>query len=276
MAFCSFITMASMRISVWNVNSARTRLDRMVGFLTRRNIDVLAVQETKCRDNQFPTAAFEEMGYSVAHHGLNQWNGVAIISRVGLDDVEVGFDGQPGFSKDPFALPTREARHIAATCKGVRVHSLYIPNGREISDPHFEYKLEFLEALRQDAFATLADDPTALVMMGGDFNIAPRNEDVWDMRAFAGKTHVTEAERGAFSALENTGMKDVTRQFTEGQWTYWDYQQGRFQRGEGMRIDFQLASPALAKVASAAEIDVAERAAKGASDHAPLIVDYAL
>lgn len=265
-----------MRISVWNVNSARSRLDRMVGFLTRRDIDVLAVQETKCRDDQFPTAAFEKIGYEVAHHGLNQWNGVAIISRVGLDDVCIGFPGQPGFSKDPFATPALEARHIAATCGDVRVHSLYIPNGREISDPHFEYKLEFLETLRQDAFATLADNPEALVMMGGDFNIAPRNEDVWDVRAFAGKTHVTEAERAAFSALESAGMKDVTRQFTEGQWTYWDYQQARFQRGEGMRIDFQLASPALAKVASTAEIDTEERAAKGASDHAPLIVDYDL
>ncbi|KAA9225944.1 exodeoxyribonuclease III [Corynebacterium amycolatum] len=263
-----------MRICVWNVNSARTRLDRMVEMLRRNDIDVLAVQETKCRDDQFPTAAFEELGYQVAHHGLNQWNGVAIISRVGLEDIQAGFPGQPGFNKDPDATPTLEARHIAATCGGVRIHSLYIPNGRDITDLHFEYKLEFLERLRQHIIATLDDDPEATFMMGGDFNIAPTDGDVWSMAAFAGKTHVTPPERAAFYALEQAGMKEVTRQFTPNQWTYWDYKAGRFFKDEGMRIDFQLASPALAAKASAGFIDIEERQGKGASDHAPVIVDY--
>ena len=263
-----------MRICVWNVNSARTRLDRMVEMLRRNDIDVLAVQETKCKDDQFPTAAFEELGYQVAHHGLNQWNGVAIISRVGLDDIQAGFPGQPGFNKDPDATPALEARPIAATCGGVRVHSLYIPNGRDITDPHFEYKLEFLEQLRQHIIATLDDDPEATFMMGGDFNIAPTDGDVWSMAAFAGKTHVTPPERAAFYALEQAGMKEVTRQFTPNQWTYWDYKAGRFFKDEGMRIDFQLASPTLAAKASAGFIDIEERQGKGASDHAPVIVDY--
>lgn len=246
----------------------------MVEMLRRNDIDVLAVQETKCKDDQFPTAAFEELGYQVAHHGLNQWNGVAIISRVGLEDIQAEFPGQPGFNKAPDATPALEARHIAATCGGVRVHSLYIPNGRDITDPHFEYKLEFLERLRQHIIATLDDDPEATFMMGGDFNIAPTDGDVWSMAAFAGKTHVTPPERAAFYALEQAGMKEVTRQFTPNQWTYWDYKAGRFFKDEGMRIDFQLASPALAAKASAGFIDIEERQGKGASDHAPVIVDY--
>lgn len=263
-----------MRICVWNVNSARRRLERMQEFLTHADIDVLAIQETKCRDDQFPTAAFNELGYEVAHHGLNQWNGVAILSRVGLTDVRVGFPNQPGFNKDPLGEPKLEARHISANCGGVRVHSVYVPNGREISDPHFEYKLEFLEYLRQMAFADLAHDPEAKFMIGGDFNIAPLDEDVWDMAAFVGKTHVTPPERAAFRALGDSGMQEVTRRFTPGQWTYWDYQQGRFFKEEGMRIDFQFASPALASLAKSAHIDKNERAASGASDHAPVIVDY--
>lgn len=272
--FRSPFTIVDMRICVWNVNSARTRLDRMVEMLRRNDIDVLAVQETKCRDDQFPTAAFEKLGYQVAHHGLNQWNGVAIISRVGLDNIQAGFPGQPGFNKDPDATPALEARHIAATCGGVCVHSLYIPNGRDITDPHFEYKLEFLERLRQHIIATLNDDPEATFMMGGDFNIAPTDSDVWSMAAFAGKTHVTPPERAAFYALEQAGMKEVTRQFTPNQWTYWDYKAARFFKDEGMRIDFQLTSPALAATASAGFIDIKERQGKGASDHAPVIVDY--
>lgn len=180
-----------MRICVWNVNSARTRLERMAGLLERHDVDVLAVQETKCRDHQFPAARFEELGYRVAHHGLNQWNGVAIISRVGLDDVVTGFPGQPGFTKDQKVEQLAEARHIAATCGGVRVHSVYVPNGREVGDPHYDYKLRFLEALRDAGKASLDDDPAHKAMIGGDFNIAPRDEDVWDMAFFEGKTHVT-------------------------------------------------------------------------------------
>ena len=263
-----------MRICVWNVNSARTRLERMAGLLERHDVDVLAVQETKCRDHQFPAARFEELGYRVAHHGLNQWNGVAIISRVGLDDVVTGFPGQPGFTKDQELEQLAEARHIAATCGGVRVHSVYVPNGREVGDPHYDYKLRFLEALRDAGKASLDDDPAHKAMIGGDFNIAPRDEDVWDMAFFEGKTHVTGPERAAFGALQEAGFRDVTRPWTEGQWTYWDYQQLRFQKRQGMRIDFQLATPALAETVTGAFIDREERKGKGASDHAPVIVDY--
>ena len=263
-----------MRICVWNVNSARTRLERMAGLLERHDVDVLAVQETKCRDHQFPAARFEELGYRVAHHGLNQWNGVAIISRVGLDDVVTGFPGQPGFTKDQKVEQLAEARHIAATCGGVRVHSVYVPNGREVGDPHYDYKLRFLEALRDAGKASLDDDPAHKAMIGGDFNIAPRDEDVWDMAFFEGKTHVTGSERAAFEALQEAGFRDVTRPWTEGQLTYWDYQQLRFQKRQGMRIDFQLATPALAETVTGAFIDREERKGKGASDHAPVIVDY--
>ena len=263
-----------MRICVWNVNSARTRLERMAGLLERHDVDVLAVQETKCRDHQFPAARFEELGYRVAHHGLNQWNGVAIISRVGLDDVVTGFPGQPGFTKDQELEQLAEARHIAATCGGVRVHSVYVPNGREVGDPHYDYKLRFLEALRDAGKTLLDDDPAHKAMIGGDFNIAPRDEDVWDMAFFEGKTHVTPPERAAFEALQEAGFRDVTREHTEGQWTYWDYQQLRFQKRQGMGIDFQLATPALAETVTGAFIDREERKGKGASDHAPVIVDY--
>ncbi|MEJ6020295.1 exodeoxyribonuclease III [Corynebacterium sp. H113] len=265
-----------MRICVWNVNSARTRVTRMAEVLQRHEIDVMAVQETKCKDNQFPTEVFTDLGYEVAHHGLNQWNGVAILSRVGIDDVTVGFPDQPGFHKDPAEEQALEARHIAATCGGVRVHSVYVPNGREIDDPHFTYKLDFLARLRAACIASLDDDPSLKAMVGGDFNIAPLDEDVWDMAAFEGKTHVTPAERAAFQSLQDTGFKDVTRQFTEGEWTYWDYQKLRFQKRQGMRIDFQLASPALAETTTGAFIDREERKGKGASDHAPVIVDYSL
>lgn len=265
-----------MRLATWNVNSARPRIDRIVDELKRQSIDVLAMQETKCRDDQFPEEAFREAGYEVAHHGLNQWNGVAIASRIGLGDVRAGFGGQPGFAKDPDAEQPPEARHIAATCGGVRVHSLYVPNGREIGDRHYDYKLRFLEALAGRCRDALDDDPDLRAVLVGDFNIAPRDEDVWDIGFFEGRTHVTAPERDAFAALEDAGFVDVTRRFTEGGWTYWDYQAGRFDRGQGMRIDFQLASPALAATAAGGFIDVDERIGKGCSDHAPVIVDYAV
>jgi hypothetical protein len=173
------------RLATWNVNSIRTRVDRVVGFLERSDVDVLALQETKCRDDQFPSAAFEALGYEVAHVGLNQWNGVALLSRVGLDDVRVGFEGVPSWSSKEGVEPAREARAIGATCGGVRVLSLYVPNGRQLGDPHLAYKLEWLEALRADAAGWLATDPDAQVALVGDWNIAPQDDDVWDMGVFA-------------------------------------------------------------------------------------------
>ncbi|MGP6174683.1 exodeoxyribonuclease III [Corynebacterium sp. A21] len=263
-----------MRIASWNVNSARTRVDRMVDFLVRQDVDVLAVQETKCTDEQFPTARFEELGYEVAHFGLSQWNGVAIISRVGLADVEKHFPAQPGFDKDPTKEQAIEARAIGATCGGVRVWSLYVPNGREIADPHYDYKLRWLFALGIHVSDTLQADPAAKLVFCGDYNIAPRDEDVWDLNFFEGKTHITEPERASFEGLLERGLTEVSRQFTEGRYTYWDYKGMRFQKGEGMRIDFHLATAALAGTATGGLIDVEERSTKGASDHAPVIVDY--
>lgn len=262
-----------MRIVNWNVNSVRTRVDRMVEFLLRHDVDVLAVQETKCRDEQFPYARFEEHGYRVAHLGLSQWNGVAIISRVGLSDVQLRFPGQPGFDKDPQAEQAVEARAIGALCGGVRVWSLYVPNGREIADPHYDYKLRWLLALRNHVADSLAADPAEKLLLLGDFNIAPTDSDVWDIAAFEGRTHITEPERVAFTDLIEAGLQETNP--GPGTFTYWDYKGARFLKGEGMRIDFQLASPALAATAGESFVDVEERGGTGASDHAPVIVDYA-
>ncbi len=258
-----------MRLATWNVNSIRTRVDRVVAFLERSGTDVLAMQETKCRDDQFPLAAFTAAGYEVAHHGLSQWNGVAVASRVGLSDVEVGFPDMPTWG-DP---PTTEARALGVSVAGVRVWSLYVPNGRELTDPHYVYKLDWLAALRTAAAEQLVRDPGAQVALVGDWNIAPRDEDVWDMTAFAGSTHVSDPERAAFAALLAAGYTEVTRPYTPGAYSYWDYQRLRFPRNEGMRIDLALASPALAARVRGAHIDRDERKGKGASDHVPVVVD---
>lgn len=253
----------------------RARTDRVVDWLTRTGTDVLAMQETKCKDEQFPYARFEDLGYQVAHVGLNQWNGVAVVSRVGLTDVQIGFDGQPGFSKDPEVSPVCEARAIGATCGGVRVWSLYVPNGRELTDPHYAYKLDWLAKLRADAQRWLAADPDTPIALVGDWNVAPTDEDVWDPAFFEGKTHTSQPERDAFHAFADAGFTDVVRPHTPGPgvYTYWDYTQLRFPKKQGMRIDFVLGSPALAARVGGASIDREERKGKGASDHAPVIVD---
>jgi len=258
------------RIATWNVNSIRSRIDRALGVLQRHDLDVLALQETKCKDEQFPLDRFTDAGYEVAFHGLNQWNGVAIISRVGLEDVQVGFEGMPTWGEPD---PVAEARAMGATCGGVRVWSLYIPNGRDLENPHLTYKLDWLAALRGTAAGWLADDPEAQICLMGDWNVAPTDEDVWDPAFFEGKTHVSPPERAAFSAMVDAGYADVVRPHTEGQFTYWDYTQLRFPKKQGMRIDFALASPALAARVSDASIDREERKGKGASDHAPVLVD---
>jgi len=261
-----------MRIATWNVNSIRARAERIGAWLDRSDADVLAIQELKCKDSQFPRAIFDERGYEVAFHGLNQWNGVAIASRVGLDDVEIGFDDMPGFGEDSAV----EARAISAVAGGVRVYSLYVPNGRELDHPHYAYKLAWLERLRAVAAARLAADGEERFVLTGDFNVAPLDEDVWDMAEFDGATHVSAPERAAFQALVDAGLTETSRPFTPGPgvYTFWDYQKLRFPKKEGMRIDFQLASPALAATATAGMIDREERKGKGASDHAPVIVDY--
>lgn len=258
-----------MRIATWNVNSIRSRIDRVAAWLERSDVDVLAIQETKARDDQFPLERFEALGYEVAHHGLSQWNGVAVVSRVGLDDVQVGFDGMPGWGEPAAA----EARAISALCDGVRVWSLYVPNGRSLDDPHLGYKLSWLEALAVAGRGWLADDPEARIALLGDWNIAPTDDDVWSPAFFEGRTHTSPAERAAFSAVVDAGYEDVVRPHTNepGTFTYWDYTQLRFQKRQGMRIDFALCSPALAKRVVGAAIDREERKGKGASDHAPVV-----
>jgi len=260
-----------MRIATWNVNSVRSRIERVEAFVQRHEIDVLALQETKARDDQWPTMGLEAMGYEVATLGHNQWNGVAIVSRVGLEDVQHGFDGMPGYG-EPLAA---EARAIGATCGGVRMWSLYVPNGRKPDDPHYHYKLEWLAALHANAASWLAADPSAQIALGGDWNIAPFDEDVFDIAQFATSTHVTPPERAAFQAVVEAGYADVVRPHTPGPdvYTYWDYYRQRFERNRGLRIDFVLSSPALAARVTGATIDREERAGTGASDHAPVIVD---
>jgi exodeoxyribonuclease III len=269
------------RLATWNVNSIRTRVDRVTAWLQRRDVDVLALQETKCRDDQFPEARFTELGYQVAHVGHSQWNGVAVVSRVGLEDVEVGFPGMPAWSSgkedaEGVVEPAvAEARALGATCGGVRVWSLYVPNGRALQDPHYRYKLDWLGALREAAAGWLAADPGAQVALTGDWNIAPQDDDVWDMGVFATSTHVSEPERAAFRSVVDAGFADLVRPYTPGPgvFTYWDYTQLRFPRREGMRIDFLLGSHALEQRVSGALIDREERKGKGASDHAPVVVE---
>lgn len=268
-----------LRIATWNVNSIRTRVDRVVDWLQRADVDVLAMQETKCSDEQFPTMPFAGAGYEVVHSGFDQWNGVAIASRVGLDDIQIGFDGQPMWAKGdgPFRA---EARALGATCNGVRVWSLYVPNGRTLTDPHYVYKLQWLAALRDTARSWLTDNPAAQIALTGDWNIAPQDDDVWDIKVFEDSTHVSESEREAFQAIVDAEFTDVVRPFAPGPgvYTYWDYTQLRFPKREGMRIDFILASPGLAQRVVHAEIARDERKTGKdrigtPSDHAPVLAD---
>jgi exodeoxyribonuclease III len=256
-----------MRFATWNVNSLRARIDRVEAFLQRHDVDVLALQETKAREDQLPLMGLQSLGYDVAAAGYSQWNGVAILSRVGIEDVEVGFPDMPTWGEPAAA----EARAIGATCGGVRVWSLYVPNGRKIDDPHYVYKLDWLARLR-DAAGAWSASPTALV---GDWNIAPHDEDVYDMAAYDGSTHVTAPERAAFEAVLEAGYTDVVRPHDPGPnaFTYWDYYRQRYERNRGMRIDFVLGSPSLSARVTGAFVDRDERAGTGASDHAPVVVD---
>jgi exodeoxyribonuclease-3 len=257
------------RIATWNVNSLRSRIARVEDLLHRHDIDVLAVQETKAREDQLPLMGLQSLGYEVAAAGLDQWNGVAIISRVGLADITVGFDGAPGWG-DPLVT---EARAIGATCAGVRLWSLYVPNGRKPDDPHYVYKLDWLARLH-DAAGGWVGQPTVLA---GDWNIAPTDEDVFDITRFEKTPHMTPPERAAFQRFLDSGYVDLVRPHVPGPdgFTYWDYYRQRFERNRGMRIDFLLGSPALADRVTTAFVDREERGAQGTSDHAPVVVDIA-
>jgi len=254
------------RLVTWNVNSLKVRLERVEMWLAECQPDVVCMQETKLADTAFPTMAFSALGYESAHHGEGRWNGVSILSRVGLDDVVFGFgDGQPA---DP------EARLITATCGGVRVMSAYVPNGRALDHEHFQYKLAWLDRLlgHLDAVAAPAD-PVALC---GDFNIAPADRDVWDAAALVDSTHVSVPEREALGRLLDWGLTDVFRDLypdTERLFSWWDYRAGNFHKGIGMRIDLVLGSKAFAERVRWALIDRNARKGKQPSDHAPLVVD---
>jgi exodeoxyribonuclease-3 len=257
---------ADVRIATWNVNSIRQRMPRLLPWLDERQPDVVCLQETKLADDKLADllgSELEQRGYAVAAHGEATWNGVAILSRVGLDDVDAGLPGGPGF-------PHQEARAVAATCGGVRVVSVYVPNGREPDSDHYRYKLAWLAALRE----MIAAGPEATVVCG-DMNIAPTDEDVFDPDAYAGQTHVTAPERAALAALQELGLHDIVRDRWphERVFTYWDYRAGMFHQDCGMRIDLVLASAPVADRVRAAWVDRQARKGKGPSDHAPVIVD---
>ncbi|NYV78145.1 exodeoxyribonuclease III [Streptomyces sp. UH6] len=256
-----------MRIATWNVNSITARLPRLLAWLESSGTDVLCLQEAKVAEEQFPFEPLRELGYEAAVNATGRWNGVAILSRAGLEDVVKGLPGDPGYEG------VQEPRAISATCGPVRVWSVYVPNGREVGHPHYAYKLEWFEALR----AAVAGDaqgsrPFAVL---GDYNVAPADEDVHDVAAFEGLTHVTPAERAALASLRETGLEDVVPRPLkyDRPFTYWDYRQLCFPKNRGMRIDLVFGNQAFAKATEDAYVDREERKGKGASDHAPVVVD---
>ena len=264
-----------MRIATWNVNSLPSRLPRLLGWLASTQPDVVVLQETKIAQDAFPVEELAAAGYEAAHRGEGRWNGVALLSRVGIDALETDLPGAPGFP-DPAAPP--EARYIAATCAGVRVAGVYVPNGRTPADPHYDYKLRWLAALAEHLGPVAAADAPFAVL--GDFNVAPADDDVWDIAAFAGSTHVTAAERDALAQLRALGLADVVPTISKGPhpYTFWDYRAGSFHKAMGMRIDLVYANAALVARVRAAYVDREARkpGVKGTpppSDHAPVVVD---
>jgi exodeoxyribonuclease-3 len=251
-------------IATWNVNSLKARLERVTQWVIENTPDVLCMQETKMKNDVFPTSVFSELGYESAHFGQGQWNGVAIISRVGLENVI------PNFA--PTIEPDGEARIISATCGGVKVVSVYVPNGRALDNDHYTYKLEWMKKLKQHA--TKIAKPTEDLVIGGDFNIAPTDDDVWDITKFEGATHVSAPERKAFNSLCEWGLTDVYRDMHPEPkvFSWWDYRNGSFHKGEGMRIDFLLATKSLAKRAKSSEIDRNARKGEKPSDHVPVMI----
>jgi exodeoxyribonuclease-3 len=254
------------RVATWNVNSIKQRLPRLLAWLDQREPDVVCLQETKLTDEAFDRLLSDELatrGYAIARHGEAQWNGVAILSRMGLDDAVVGIADAPGF-------PSPEARAVSATCGGIRVYCVYVPNGREPDSEHYRYKLAWLAALGE----MVGDGPQA-TMVCGDMNIAPADIDVFDPGAYVGRTHVTPPERNALAQLRDLGLRDVVRDRwpTERVFTYWDYRAGMFHQDLGMRIDLVLATATVAGRVQAAWVDRQARKGSGPSDHAPVIVD---
>jgi exodeoxyribonuclease-3 len=251
------------RIATWNVNSLSARLDKVWWWIDRARPDVLLLQETKLADAAAPTAAFAARGYQLAHHGEGRWNGVAIASRVGLENVT-----------SRFGDPAGEARMISAVCGGVRVVSIYAPNGRTLDSEPYREKLAWYERLA--AWLVASCVPGDAIVLGGDFNIAPTDADVWDATACHGGTHVSAPERAAFQKLVDWGLVDAYRLKCDApeRFTWWDYRAGMFYKNYGMRIDHLLVTSSLAQRVVGAEIDrVARKGKPTPSDHAPEFID---
>jgi exodeoxyribonuclease III len=256
------------RIASWNVNSIRSRADHVARWLDRHQPDVVALQETKCTEAAFPAEVFTRRGYEVVHHGHDHWNGVAVASRVGLADVQTGF---PGTQRPPFD----EARLVTATCGDVRVSSVYVPNGRELDDPHYLFKLVWLERLRGFAAAEL--DAGAPLVLVGDFNVAPTDLDIYDPVRWRRRTHASPPERAAIAALADLGLCDPHRHRdpSPGLFTWWSYRPGMFEANRGLRIDLALVAPAVSSRVLGAWVDREARAESQPSDHAPVVLDLA-
>lgn len=258
-----------MRVATWNINSIRTRVDQVLCWADANEADVLLLQETKCGDSDFPFASFEAAGYEVAHHGVNHWNGVAIVSRVGLDNPVGGFDGH---QREPFDEP----RLLAATCGGIRMWSVYVPNGRELDNPHYLYKLVWLERLRAELALVGAVGLGSIV--AGDFNVAPTDLDIYMPSRWKKRTHASPPERAAIDAIIDLGLRDVTREHLPGAgvYTWWNYRTDGFAKDQGLRLDLALCSPAVADATVSVHVDRAARALERPSDHAPLVLDIKL
>ncbi|MDH3294425.1 MAG: exodeoxyribonuclease III [Acidimicrobiia bacterium] len=255
-----------MLVATWNVNSLNARMPRVEEWLAQVEPDIVCLQETKLADDAVPVKTFNQLGYDLAHHGQGQWNGVAILSRVGIDEVIEGFaDG---------IEPDRDARLVSARCGPIRVNSVYVPNGREVGHEQFHYKLGWLERLRLHLEKTA--DPAQPVVVAGDWNIAPDDRDVWDVKAFEGLTHVTAEERDALENVRQWGLVDTFRERHEdaGLFSYYDYQAGRFHKRQGMRIDYLLATRSLADVCRLDLVDRNARKGSKPSDHAPVLARY--
>jgi len=270
-----------MRLATWNVNSVKARLPRLLGWLGEAKPDVVCLQEIKTTTALFPEAEVNELDYEVAAHGDGRWNGVALLSSVGLEDVSLGFPGEPGYQGeaagptliDEPSLGRPEARAVGATCGGIRVWSLYAPNGRTPESAHYAYKLDWFAALRTALAAELEHQPQLAAC--GDYNVAPTDDDVWDPAVFVGSTHVTPPEREALARLRALGLRDVVPAPMKGPhpFTYWDYRAGAFAKDYGMRIDLVYATEAVASRVTRAYVDREARKGKGPSDHAPIVVD---
>jgi exodeoxyribonuclease-3 len=259
----------SVRIATWNINSVTSRLQHLLGWLETASPDVVCLQELKCATDAFPTEALQQAGYEVAAHGDGRWNGVAIVSRVGVTDVVRDLPGQPDFEG------SIEPRAIGATCGGVRVWSLYVPNGREPGHAHFAYKLEWLKRLSSTAQTELTNHQSTPLAFLGDYNIAPTDDDVYDIAAFQESTHVTTEERAALTNLESLGLIEVVPRPLKYDvaFTFWDYRQLGFPKNRGMRIDLAYGNESFTQAVTDAYVDRDARKGKSASDHAPVVFD---